>query len=453
MKLHFKYFLTVFVLLSATTLFAQKKWTLEECISYALQNNIQIKRSVLQSQRLKKDNIQAIATVTPTINVFGNYNYVDGFDFNQYTAKFEKFAVKSGSAGINGQMDIFQGLRNFNNIGKAKFDLLAAIEGVEELKKNMSVNITTQYLQVLFAQENYNLAISRVETSKSQLERVKSQYELGNVASTEFLQIQAQAINEKAQLTLANNSLDAAYLDLAQMLELDNIDGFKINTDNIILTNDTISMGLNQYYDFAHSTMPSIKIAEYRLKSARKRYSMAIGSISPTLTLSYQIGTSFSESAIITDAGGNQISYPQYSFRSQAKDNIMKFVGLQLNIPILSRLNGYTQISKAKIDVLDAKFELQESNKTLLKNVQQAYAAVKAEHDRYESLKEAESSFKEVYEVSKEKFNLGMVNAIDYGIARDNLIRSQGELLHAKYSYLLRLKILDFYICIFLQMA
>ncbi|NOU17329.1 MAG: TolC family protein [Bacteroidales bacterium] len=445
MKQHFKYFLTVFVLLSTTTLFAQKKWTLEECISYALQNNIQIKRSVLQSERLEKDNIQAIANITPTINTYANYNYVDGFDFNQYTAKFEKFAVKSGGAGINGQMDIFQGLRNFNNIRRAKFDLLAAIEGVEELKKNMSINITTQYLQVLLAQENCNLAINRVETSKSQLERVKSQYELGNVASTEFLQIQAQAINEKAQLTAANNSLDAAYLDLAQMLELDTLDGFKINTDNIILTNDTISMSLNQYYDFAHSTMPSVKIAEYRLKSARKRYSMAIGSISPTLILSYQIGTSFSESAIITDAGGNQIAYPQYSFRSQAKDNIQKFVGLQLNIPILNRLTGYTQISRAKIDVLDAKFELQESDKTLLKSVQQAYAAVKAEYDRYESLKEAESSFKEVYEVSKEKFNLGMVNAIDYGIARDNLIRSQGELLHAKYSYLLRLKILDFY--------
>ncbi len=445
MKRHFKYFLTVFVLLSTTTLFAQKKWTLEECISYALQNNIQIKRRVLQSERLEKDNIQAIANITPTINAFANYNYIDGFDFNQYTAKFEKFAVKSGSAGINGQIDIFQGLRNFNNIGRAKFDLLAAIEGVEELKKNMSINITTQYLQVLFAQENYNLAINRVETSKSQLERVKSQYELGNVASTEFLQIQAQAINEKAQLTAANNSLDAAYLDLAQMLELDTLDGFKINTDNIILTNDTISMSLNQYYDFAHSTMPSVKIAEYRLKSARKRYSMAIGSISPTLILSYQIGTSFSESAIITDAGGNQIAYPQYSFRSQAKDNIQKFVGLQLNIPIFNRLTGYTQISRAKIDVLDAKFELQESDKILLKSIQQAYAAVKAEYDRYESLKEAESSFKEVYEVSKEKFNLGMVNAIDYGIARDNLIRSQGELLHAKYSYLLRLKILDFY--------
>lgn len=445
MKRILKYSLVALAFFSTTALFAQKKWTLEECISYALQNNIQIKREVLQSRKLKKDHIQSYANLAPSIDAQATHSYVDGNNFNQYTAKFEKYAIQYGNGGIGGQMDIFQGLRNFNNIGRTKFDLLAALEGVEELKKNISLNIAAKYLEVLYAQENYNLAINRVETSNNQLERVKSQYELGNVASTEFLQIQAQAINEKAQLAVANNSLDGSYLDLAQMLELDTVAGFQINTQNIIITNDTVSMSLNQYYDFAHSAMPNIKIAEYRYKSARKRYNMAIGSISPSLSLSYQLGTNYSESAIITDDQGNQIKYPQYSYRSQAKDNIQKYVGLQLTIPIFRKLTGYTNISKAKIDVLDAKFAIQESDKNLLKSVQQAYAAAKAEYYIYESMKEAESSFKEVYEVNKEKFNLGMINAVDYGIARNNYIKAQGDLLHAKYSYLLKLKILDFY--------
>jgi outer membrane protein len=439
-----KYIFAALAIFSSTVLFAQKKWTLEECISYALQNNIQIKREALQSQKYKKDNIQSYANLAPSIDVQATHSYVDGNSFNQYTAKFEKYAIQSGTVGIGGQMDLFQGLRNFNNIGKTKYDLLASLQGVEELKRNISINVAAKYLEVLYAQENYDLAISRVETSQSQLERVKAQYELGSVANTDFLQIQAQAINEKAQLTVANNSLNAVYLDLAQMLELDSVDGFRINTDNIIIS-DTVSISQNQYYDFAHNSMPSVKIADYRYKSARKSYSMAIGSIAPSLTLMYQLGTNYSQGALILDELGNKISYPQYSYKSQAKDNIQKYIALQLTIPIFRKLSGYANISKARINVLDAKFAIQESDKNLLKSVQQAYAAAKAEFARYESMKEAEASFKEVYEASKEKFNLGMINAVDYSIARDNHIKAQGDLLGAKYSYLLKLKILDFY--------
>ncbi len=445
MKRILKYSLAALILLSATSLFAQKKWTLEECINYALQNNIQIKREVLKTQKFKKDNIQGYANLAPSVGIQGTHYYIDGFNFNQYLATFEKFAYQGGNVGVGGQMDIFQGLRNFNNIGKTKFDLLASLEGVEELKRNISINVAAKYLEVLYAQESYNLAIKSVEVSSIQLERVKSQYELGTVANTEFLQIQAQAINEKSLLTVAKNSLDGVNLDLAQMLNLDTVDGFKINVENIILPNDTISMSLNQYYDFAHSTMPSVKIAEYRFKSAKKSYNSAIGSIAPSLTLTYQLGTTYSERAQIKDKLGNIISYPQYSYRDQVKDNVQKYIALQLNIPIFSKLSGYTNISKAKIDVLDAKFALQESDKNLLKSVQQAYAAAKAEYARYKSMIDAEASFREVYEVNKEKFNLGMVNAVDYGLARNNHIKAQGDLLNAKYSYLLKLKILDFY--------
>ncbi|MHC1705442.1 MAG: TolC family protein [Tenuifilaceae bacterium] len=444
MKRFFKYLFVVFAFFVSTSLFAQKKWTLEECINHALQNNIQIKREVLQSQKFKKDNIQAYFNIAPTIGGQAQHSYVDGLDFNQYTLKFEKYAFQGGNVGIGGQIDIFQGLSNFNTIAKTKFDLLASLEGVEELKRNISLNVAAKYLEVLYAQENLNLALNRVETSKVQLERVKKQYELGTIPYTEFLQIQASAINEKVQLTNSQNSLNMSYLELAQMLELESFDEFKINTDNLIIS-DSLTLSLNQYYDFAHASMPSVKIAEYRFKSAKKGYNIALGSVAPSLTFTYQLGTNYSERAIILDELGNPITYPDYTFKQQTKDNIQKFVALRLNIPIFQNLSGHTRISKAKIDVLDAKFALQETDKNLLKSIQQAYADARAEFDRYNAMKESETSFREVYEANNEKFNLGMINSVDYGIARNNHIKAQGDLLHAKYSYLLKLKILDFY--------
>ncbi len=410
-----------------------------------MQNNIQIKREVLQAQKARKDKTQAYLNIAPSLYGQVRHSYVDGFDFNQYTLEFEKYAFQSGSFGLSGQLNLFRGLNNWNYIAKTKFDLLAALEGVEELKRNVALNIAAKYLEILYANENYQLATKRLETANKQVEKVENQYRIGNVAYTELLQIKSQAINEKVLQTNARNTLEMAYLDLVQMLELSTNEGFEIKTDNISIGKDSINQGVDRYFQDALTTMPGMRIAEYRYRSAGKSYNMALGGLSPTLSLSYQVGSSYSEKALILDDQGKKLEYPDYTFRDQAKDNVQKYIALQLNIPIFQNWTTATRISKAKIDVLDAQYALEEAEKTLLKRIQQAYAEAQADYYRYHSMLEAEASFREVFEMSEQKLGLGMINVIDYGVARDNFTKAQGDLLHAKYSYILKLKILDFY--------
>ena len=431
MKRLFKFSLIAFALFSSTTLFSQKKWTLEECISYALQNNIQIKREVLQSQKYKKDRLGAFTNFTPSLGAQFNHNIQIGKFFSSISGEFVN-NPQEGTGGIGGSIDLTRGLTKWNYLAQTKFDLLASLEGVEELKRDVSLNVAAKYLEVLYANENYNLAINRLSVSDKQVESSKQQYELGRISNGDYLQIKSQAIAEKVQLTNARNSLDMSTLELAQLLELQDVNGFQIVTDNIAIPTDTVSLGFRQYYEEALVTMPSIRRVNYNKKSADKRYIQAIGSALPNVSLSYQVSSYYTDQ--LTD-----------TYIEQAKDNIQKYVSFQLTIPIYGRLQNYIRISKAKIDKLDAAYAVEETEKNLLKSVQQAFADAKGEYYRFKSMVESEASYREVFESSQEKFNLGMINAVDYGVARNNYIKVQGDLLHAKYSYLLKLKILDFY--------
>ncbi len=445
MKRHFKYFLTVFILLSTTTLFAQKKWTLEECISYALQNNIQIKRQSLQTQKVKEDRLAAYMSFAPTLGAQFSHSLQIGSSFNTNLGQFVT-NPQDGSGAIGGSFDLFQGLNKWNYLAQTKFDLLASLEGVEQLKKNVSLNIAAKYLEVLYAIENYNLALNRVDVSEKQVESSLQQYDLGRISNSDYLLVKSQAIAEKVQLTNASNALDMNRLELAQMLELESTEEFEIVTDNIIIQNDTVKFGLKQYYDEALISMPSIRIANYNQKSADKRYLIALGGALPMMSIGYQMFSFYSDQIWTEDINGNKINlYPAYTYLNQAKDNVRKFISFDVTIPIFNRLQNKVRISKAKIDKIDAKFAVEEAEKNILKSVQQAYADAKGEFYRYQSMVESEASFKELFDINTEKFNLGMVNAVDYGLARNNHIRAQGDLLHAKYSYLLKLKILDFY--------
>lgn len=421
--------ISIFLLPDAVN--AQKRWSLEECISYALQNNIQLKREVLQSKKVQLDRTSAFLSFTPTLGAQFNHSVQIGRFFSQLSGQFET-NPQEGTGGIGGRLDLSQGLTKWNALAQSKFDLLSALQGVEELKRNLALNIAAKYLEVLYANERYSLAKERVKVSQNQVEGSKSKYELGKISNADYLQISSQAIAEKVELTNAQNSLDLAKLELAQMLELKEVDGFEILSENIQIPNDTLDIDFNQFYGEALDNTPSVKMAEYGLKSSQKGYLIALGTLFPTVSLNYQINSYYSDQFA-----------PKYI--DQAKDNVQKYVTLQVNIPIYGKLQNQMRLSKARIDKMDAQFALEQTEKSLLKSVQQAILDAKGEFSRYQSMLQSEASYKEVYELNKEKFELGMVNAVDYGFARNNYIKAQGDLLHAKYSYLFKLKILDFY--------
>lgn len=444
MKQLLKFFLVAFALLSTTVLFAQKKWTLEECVSYALQNNIQLKRSLYASEMVKSDYTKSYAEIAPTIYAYGSHGISKGLAYNYYQNEYEDKKVESGNFGITSELDIFQGFYKVNSINSNKYAYLASKSDIEKFKNDLTLNIVAGYLQVLYSGEMVDLAKEQVSVAELRMEKAKSQFELGQLSEGGYLDIKAQYALEKKNQTVALNNLIINRLSLAQSLEVDSVENFQIQSDNTIAITKSEILKTQDIYSYASEQLPEIKSSQYRLKQSQKSLSMAHSLLSPRFYLSFDYNTRYSQSA--SDPYSSTLRpYPDYSYSNQISDN--RYVSLRLNIqiPIFNKFSTQNAISKAKINVLDKKAALDETQKQVLKSIQQAYADAMAAKEAYDQSLEAVSSLQLVFDYSSQKFDLGMINAVDYGIARSNLIKAKGELIYAKYSYILRLKILDFY--------
>lgn len=443
-----KYLFVAFALLSTTSLLAQKKWTLEECISYALQNNIQLKRSDLQTRIAEKSYQQGYFNLAPSVNGSFYHEYSNGNIYNQWESKFVNIENQSGSIGLNAEIELFKGLSNYNNIAKLKYELLAQRENGEIQRNSLTLNIVASYLQILYDNENLVYNEELYNTLQKQLQRFEKQSELGSVSLSDMLNVKAQVINQKAQLTSAKNKLILSNLELAQLLDIELVDSFRISTNPISVDVNSAKGDFNSQFLESVDKRPELRKAEYDLKAARKDLNMAYGGISPRVVLGYTVGSGYDRTAWYRKISGGDttlIKYPDYTYKEQLNNNVSSRIYLSVQIPIFQKLTNATRISKAKINYLDAKFSQEESKKKVVKELQQAYADAIASYDRYLSFQESVVSYGEVYNQAKQKFDLGMINSVDFEIARNNLTKAQGELLHAKYTYLLKLKILDFY--------
>lgn len=436
----------VFTLVSAPYLVSsQTEWALEDCINHALQNNIQLKRSELQIQSAKKDLTQSTFDLVPNLSGFYNHQYINGTTFNQYSLSFESLQNQGGSLGIVSEVTLFDGLYGFNNRSRLKYQLQSQKEGTEILKNNVTLNVVAGFLQVLLDTENAKLAKEQFEISLAQLEKAQAQLDLGALSQGDYLTIKSQHINQKALLTSAENKLKYSTLELAQLLELEAYDDFKVDISPIVIGDSPDQMSFDNLYQEISGLRPEIRKANFDVKSAKKSVSMAYGLLSPRMTLGYQLGSGYDQSAWYITPDSVFVQYPSYTYSQQLKDYVQHRIYLRVSIPIFQRLSNHTQISKSKIQLLDAKYALEETEKNVYKDVQSAYSDARAAWDNYLAYSESAESYKELYDQTAKRFELGMVNAIDMGIAQNNLIKAEGELLHAKYTYLLKIKILDFY--------
>lgn len=440
--------ITAFVLaffLTPILAVSQSGWTIEDCINHALQNNIQLKRSDLQVESAKKDLTQSTFEMGPNLSGFFNHQYIDGTSFNQYSLRFESLRNQGGSLGLVSEITLFDGLYGFNNRSRLKYQLESRKEDAEILKNSITLNVVANFLQVLLDTENAKLAKEQFEVSKAQLEKAEAQQELGAISQGDFLTIKSQHINQKALLTSAENRLKYSTIELAQLLEVESYDDFNVEITPITISSTPENLEFNSLYSEISAMRPEIRKANYDIKSAKKSVNMSYGLLSPRITLGYQLGSGYDQSAWFITPDSVFIQYPEYSYSQQVKDYIQHRIYFRVSIPIFQRLSNQTQISKSKIQLQDARYALEEAEKGVYKDVQSAYSDAVASWNNYLAYSESAESYKELFNQSAKRFELGIVNAIDLGLAQSNLIRAEGELLHAKYSYLLKLKILDYY--------
>lgn len=429
-----KLFLLATLVLLSFQGYSQQKWTLTNCIDYALANNLQIKRQQLQADITRSDYFQSKMNILPSVNAGFERNISYG-DIIVDTTFYTNSAQDNLWA--NARVDLFTGLQGYNRIKMNEFSMLARIQDVEKEKINITLNIATAYLDVLFKKELLHVNISQMDIASQQVDRTRKLYDAGSVAKGDLLEIQAQLASEKYNVTQAQNNLKLSYLNLTQILDLDSTGGFEIDfqdTVNISVLSEILSE--NEVYQSALGQLPHIKSAQYALNAYQKNLAMQKGKLSPTIYLNGTIGSYYNSN--YDDQFG-------MSYSDQFDNHLNKTIGFGISIPIFNKWQVMNGISTAKIQVSDAELQLAQLKQQLYKEIQQAHNDAASARDKYNSAVEAVSSYSESFKYTEQKYNVGIVNSVEYNIAKNNYIKAQSDLLQAKYQYIFAVKILDFY--------
>jgi len=464
-----KYRLIVICLALISTLKAQEVWTLEKCVEYALSNNIQVKQQLLQVKSQQSTVLQDQLNMLPTVNGFATHGYNWGKTVDRYTNSFATKRVQTDNFYLSSQLSLFDGFQKVNRIKQSKMDLQAANYDNDKFMDDISLNIATAYLQILFYKEVLKTAENQLAATDLQVARLHKMVDAGALAIGDLYNLQAQRATENVSVVDARNNLDLAYLTLTQMLDLPSVANFEIEKPDLEIGNQPAVVALpEQIYGFALENQPVIKGAEFRLKSSEYALDQVRGSALPTLSLQGSLGTGYSGAASQTVGGYDTITrvigyvnsptgvenvyttvmsptYKDNPFHQQIKDNVNKSLSFNLSVPIFNGWTTRAAISKAKINVENSKYALDLRKLELRKTIEQAYADAKAALNKYESSILGVDAARESFRYAEQKFTVGSLNSVDYNNSKINFEKAESNLLQSKFEFIFKSTVLDFY--------
>lgn len=447
-------------------IYSQQKWSLERCIMYALDNNIVIKQQGLNTQISENTLLQSKLNLLPSVNGDMSLGSSSGRALDQTTYQFtENQNVVSSNLSATASVNLFSGFRQLNTISENRMNLLASIQDLEKLKNDISLNIAAAYLQIILNNELLISAQNQFNISNQLVDRTKKLVDAGSLPRANLLDIQAQAASQEVQVVNAQNQLDLSYLTLVQFLELDSVTGFEIEIPEIeISVLEEIDGDVNQIFEISNSVLPQIKGAEYRLLGAKRGLKVAFGGHSPSLYLSGTFYTGFSDArqkltgydslyvpvafTPTMEPASNWMRLPLYThypFFDQYSDNISTGISLSLRIPLFNGWMVNNAVSNAKIAISNAEYTLQNQRNILYRDIQQALADAKASLKKYKASEKALVFMEESFNSTRQRSDVGLVNITDFNVAQNQLTVTRSDLLIAKYEYIFKLKILDFY--------
>ncbi len=436
-----------FIILSAiilaflnTTISAQNTWSLRKCIDYALENNIQIKQQQINTQNYENQVSQAISNQLPNLNAQFSNNYSFGRTLTYPGNTYVNTNSTSLSGGLGANFTIFNGFTLRNEVKRRQLDFQATLKDFQKAKDDIMLNIAGAYLEILFAEEVVTVSQAQIEVTKQQINRTQQLVDAGSLARGSLLEIQAQQAREELQLVNDQNSVQLAYLTLFQLLDLPITESFKIEKPVLPEINANITMYNSlDVFNNAMNARPEIQAAQLRVKSAESQLEIAKGNRYPTLTFGANYYNTYNHYNS-TDVFGTNVP-----FKDQFKSNGRSSAGFTLNIPIFNQFQVKNAISNANLQINNYKYQLQSASNVLRKEIEQAYTNALAALNRYNSTQKAVVSMEEAFRYVEEKFNVGMVNSVEYNQSKNDLTAAKSQLLQAKYEYIFRTKILDFY--------
>lgn len=413
---------------SAAAQEAPKTWTLQECLDYAYENNIQVRQSRNNQLSGIEDTKQAKAALFPslvasTTQSYTNYPSSEVTDNNSYT----------GTYGITAGMTIFEGGKLRTEVKRQKVQNQMDALSVEESVNDIRIAIVQAYMQCLYAADAVRINRSTAEASKAQRDRAEEMLRTGSISRVDFAQLQSQYSSDEYQIVVAGSTLDNYKLQLKQLLELDIME--EMNPAVPGVKEENVLKALppkNEVYETALKVMPQIRRGELGVEAAKLEEKSARAGFFPSISLSASVGT-------------GHMSNNDFESGSQIWNRFNENVGLTLNIPIFSNRKNRTAVNKAKIALNDSYLEWTSLQKELLRDVESAYLDATSAQAQYLSAREKEKYARESYELTSEQFRVGVKNTVELITAQNEYSAAQQQVLQAKYLTLLSIELLNIY--------
>ena len=430
------------ILLASTFVFSQKKWTLRECVDYAVKNNLQVINNQYNNDIQSKNLAMAKNDYLPTVS--GSVNNTASFGQSQYVNTIVRNDNFSNNANIGANIQLYNAGRIRKTAEKSQYDLTASLLDTEKTKNDVSLQVAQLYLQILLNKEVKKITDESVNNAGKVLNRAKITTEVGTTAKTVEAEATASLAREKQRQKSAEIDIERSLFNLAMLLQLKEFKEFDVqevplpsmlaaplnSTDNIINT--------------AYENQPQVKAAETRILSAQKQIEIAKTLFLPSVSASAGFGSFyFNRLSGVFDGQGNRVS--QDDFMKQYKDNFGQNLGLSLNIPIFNKGNTKLQVEQAKISENIAKNTLEQQKLSVRQDVQKAYFDANANYENFVAAVEAEKSTKLALDFAEKSYEAGRSTIYDLNNARNNYVNAQSTVSQAKYNYIFSMKLLNFY--------
>ncbi len=410
-------------------------WTLESCINYALNENIQVKQAQLVNQQSELNFERAKAAKMPSAqaSISDNLSWNKSYDNTSGTyGSFESSNRTNYSVSSN--VTVFNGMRITNQIKQSALDLKSNQFYTDVVKESVELSILDGYLQVLYAQEKVTDAAKQIEATNEQLSLAEERLALSAISQSDYLQIKSELANEKLTLANTQSQLILAKVNLEQLMELPVKDTFNISSPNLTdMLNENRIPDAGAIFTQAVGVKPQVKQAEMKEESAKYDEKIARADLYPSFSVNAGIGTSYT------------VSNDNYSYVEMLSNNVGPYLGFSLAIPIYQKKQVKTSIGLAKIGMEQAALNTQNTKNTLRKEVEQAAANVLVAQQQYLASAESFNVATESLKIANEKFNLGLLNSVDFLFEKTSYIVSESNYLQNKYKLIFSYKVLDFY--------
>lgn len=438
--------LVIFLIFSLSIQAQTKKWTLEECVRYAIENNITIKQSELDTKTADIDKKGAIGNFIPSLNSNASHSWNIGLNQDPTTGLLQNQTTQYSSFGANIGVDIYKGMQNQNTLRKANLSIIAAKYQLTKMQEDIALNVANAFLQVLFNKENLKVQQDQKAINGKQLARSEELVKAGSVPRGDLLDIKARVASDNQKIIAAENALLISKLSLAQLLQLKEFYDFDVTDEtsakdeNNILAQTPIAI-----YEKAKEERTELKIAKTNLEIAEKNVDIAKGGFQPRVQGFYNFNTRISYADNYVLVNGVPVAQSADPFGAQFNNNKGQAFGAQLSIPIFNGFSIKNNVERSKVNLEKSKIAVEQEELTLQRNVFTAFADAKGGLKSYESSLTTLDARLEAYNYAKEKYAVGMMNSFDFNQAQTLLSFAQSEVLRTKYDYIFKIKILEFY--------